>query len=66
MTFAKLGIRIRVKFRFLGVTLGELDRCVTVGLTERGPIVLGYPKQAAESARTALDERGVLVQYWLA
>lgn len=60
-----LGVRVYVKFRIFGVTLGTLDRSFTASLGSSGAIgfatVSGPP---AIGLTTLLDERGVLLQVW--
>ncbi|MHB8637487.1 MAG: hypothetical protein ACYC96_13545 [Fimbriimonadaceae bacterium] len=60
-----VGIRVFVKFRFLGLTLGTLDRSLTASIGAGGAVaftvVSGPP---ALGVTTLINERGVLLQAW--
>ena len=60
-----VGIRVYVKFRFLGFTLGTFDRSLTASIGAGGAlafsIVSGPP---STGVTTLVDERGVLLQAW--
>lgn len=61
-----VGIRVYVKFRFLGITLGTFDRSVSASIGAGGALaftVVGGPPTSGVT--TLVDERGVLLQAWV-
>ena len=60
-----VGIRVYVKFRFVGITLGTFDRSVSASIGAGGALaftVVSGPPTTGVS--TLVDERGVLLQAW--
>lgn len=60
-----LGIRIYVKFRFVGITLGTFDRSMTASIGSNGAlaftVISGPP---ALGVTTLVNERGILLEAW--